>query len=147
MNNETVQKRQDANKKLVLEQLKKTPIVEVVCERCGIGRTTYYDWRNSDPDFKAKSDEAMKYGKDIVNDLSESQLIVLIKEKNFPAIQLWLRQHHPEYSNRVDVRATIEKEDPMTPEQEALIRKVLGISEATPLQEPITEKENDHTQS
>jgi hypothetical protein len=143
MTNETVQKRQEANKKLVLDQLKKTPIVEVVCERCGIGRTTYYDWRNGDPEFKKNSDEAMKYGKDIVNDLSESQLIVLIKEKNFSAIQLWLRQHHPEYSNRLDVRATIEKEDPMTPEQEALIRKVLGIQETTPLQESsLTENQN-----
>jgi Helix-turn-helix of insertion element transposase len=142
MTTEAIQKRQDANKKLVLEQLKKTPIVELVCDRCGIGRTTYYDWRNSDPEFKAQSDEAMKYGKDIINDLSESQLITLIKEKNFPAIQLWLRQHHPEYSNRVDVRATIEKEDPMTPEQEALIRKVLGIKEPVLLQEPLTENQN-----
>jgi len=142
MTNEAIQKRQEANKKLVLEQLKKTPIVELVCDRCGIGRTTYYDWRNNDPEFKTQSDEAMKYGKEIINDLSESQLIVLIKEKNFPAIQLWLRQHHPEYSNRVDVRATIEKEDPMTPEQEALIRKVLGIKDPAPLQEPLTEKDH-----
>jgi hypothetical protein len=133
--NETVLKRQDANKKLVIEQLKKTPIVEVVCDRCGIGRTTYYDWRNSDPEFREESDKAMRYGKDIINDLSESQLISLIKEKNFPAIQLWLRQHHPEYNNRMEVRATIEKEDPMTPEQEALIRKALGIKDTVPLQE------------
>jgi hypothetical protein len=147
MTNENTQKRIDADKKLIIEQLKKTPIIQLVCDRCNVGKSTYYRWRQDDAEFKKNSDEAMKDGVELINDLSESQLITLIKEKNFPAIQLWLRQHHPDYSNRLDVRATIEKEDPMTPEQEALIRKVLGIQETTALQETITENENDYTQS
>ncbi len=147
MTNENTQKRIDTDKKLIIEQLKKTPIIQLVCDRCNVGKSTYYRWRQDDAEFKKNSDEAMKDGVELINDLSESQLITLIKEKNFPAIQLWLRQHHPDYSNRLDVRATIEKEDPMTLEQEALIRKVLGIQETTVLQEPITENENDYTQS
>lgn len=129
MKSETIQKRQDSEKKLVIEHLKKIPIIQLACERSGISRPTYYRWRNEDEIFKKDSDYAMKDGKEMINDLSESQLIALIKDKNFHAIQLWLRQHHPEYGNRLEVKATIEKEDPLTPEQEALIREALGIKE------------------
>jgi hypothetical protein len=129
MKKETIQKRQDAEKKILLEHLKKIPIIQLACERTNISRPTYYRWRNEDEQFKKDSDEAMKDGKDMINDLSESQLIALIKDKNFHAIQLWLRQHHPEYGNKLVVKATIEKEDPLTSEQEALIREALGIKE------------------
>jgi Helix-turn-helix of insertion element transposase len=129
MKNEAIQKRQDAEKKLVVEHLKKIPIIQLACDKSGISRPTYYRWRKDDEDFKKDSDEAMRDGKEMINDLSESQLIALIKDKNFHAIQLWLRQHHPEYGNRLEVKATIEKEDPLTPEQEALIREALGIQE------------------
>jgi glutaredoxin 2 len=125
-------RRNIAEQKVVLEQLRKIPIVQIACERANIGRTTFYRWRKDDPKFKKAAEEAMQDGVDMINDLSESQLIALIKEKNFPAIQLWLRQHHPVYSNRLEVKAKIEAEDPLTPEQEALIKEALGIKDITP---------------
>lgn len=125
-------RRNVAEQKVVLEQLRKIPIVQIACERANIGRTTFYRWRKDDPKFKKAAEEAMQDGVDMINDLSESQLIALIKEKNFPAIQLWLRQHHPVYSNRLEVKAKIETEDPLTPEQEALIKEALGIKDVTP---------------
>ncbi len=127
MKSNSVQRRVETDKKLVIEQLKKTPIIQLVCERCGIGKSTYYRWRQEDTEFKKDSDYAMQDGIEMINDLSESQLIALIKDRNFPAIQLWLRQHHPVYGNKLEVKAKIESEDPLTPEQEALIRKALGI--------------------
>lgn len=129
----SVQRRVETDKKLVLEQLKKTPIIQLVCERCGIGKSTYYRWRQEDAEFKKNSDGAMQDGIDMINDLSESQLIALIKDKNFSAIQLWLRQHHPTYGNKLEVKAKIEAADPLTPEQEKLIRKALGLQEETPI--------------
>ena len=129
----SVQRRVETDKKLVLEQLKKTPVIQLVCERCGIGKSTYYRWRQEDAEFKKNSDIAMQYGIDMINDLSESQLIALIKDKNFSAIQLWLRQHHPTYGNKLEVKAKIEAADPLTPEQEKLIRKALGLQEETPI--------------
>jgi dihydropteroate synthase len=122
-------RRNVAEQKVVLEQLRKIPIVQIACERANIGRTTFYRWRKDDAKFKKAAEEAMQDGVDMINDLSESQLIALIKEKNFPAIQLWLRQHHPAYSNRLEVKAKIESEDPLTPEQEALIKEALGIKD------------------
>ncbi len=128
MISESIQKRQEAERKLVMDQLRKIPIVQLACERSGVSRSTYYRWRRENPEFRKESDEAMKDGEELINDLSESQLIALIKEKSFPAIQLWLRQHHQKYGNKLDVRATIVNEDPLTPEQEALIKEALGIT-------------------
>jgi hypothetical protein len=127
MKKETVAKRQDAEKKVLLEQLQKTPIVQLACERSAVGRTTYYRWRREDEQFRNHSDEAMKSGEEMINDLSESQLISLIKDKNFPAIQLWLKQHHPKYGNKVEVTARIKNDETPTVEQEQLVREVLGL--------------------
>ena len=135
MKNKTIQKRQQAEKKLLLEQLKKTPIVQVVCERTGVSKTTYYRWRQEDESFRKDSDVAMKEGEDLINDLSESQLITLIKEKNFPAIQLWLRQHHPKYRTRVELTTKSIEDEKLTPEEERLVRQALGID---------TDNETDH---
>jgi hypothetical protein len=129
MKKTSTKRRQLIEQKVLLEQLRKVPIVQIACERANVGRTTYYRWCREDVKFKKASEEAMNEGEEMITDLSESQLINLIKEKNFSALQLWLRQHHPKYGNKLEVRAKIESEDPMTPEQEALIREVLGTKE------------------
>ena len=122
-------RRNTAEQKVVLEQLRKIPIVQIACERSNIGRSTYYRWRREDEKFKKATDEAMQDGEDMINDLSESQLITLIKEKNFSAIQLWLRQHHPKYRAKVEVTTRAEEDEQLTPEEERLVRKALGIDQ------------------
>lgn len=127
----SIQERQGDEKQQLLEQLRKTPIVQVACERVKIGRTTYYRWRKEDAEFKKASDDALSEGESFITDLSESQLLALIKEKNFPAIQLWLKTHHPKYGNRLEVVATVRNDDaPLTKAQEKLIEEALGISSA-----------------
>ncbi len=128
MKRQSTVRRNTSEKKVLLEQLRKIPIVQIACERADIGRTTYYRWRREDEKFKKAADEAMLDGEEMINDLSESQLITLIKEKNFSAIQLWLRQHHPKYRTKVELTAKIEDES-LTPEEESLVRKALGIDD------------------
>lgn len=135
MKRKSTVERQEKEQKVILEQLRKIPIVQIACERCSLGRTTYYRWRREDPEFKKASDEAMQDGVDMINDLSESQLITLIKEKNFPAIQLWLRQHHPKYRNKVELTTKNIEDEKLTPEEEKLVRQALGID---------TENESDN---
>ena len=75
-----VRSRIKENKELILSQLKKTPIVQLACEKTGIGRATYYRWRKSDKRFKKNSDCALleiktflpeKYSEcDLINKLS-----------------------------------------------------------------------------
>lgn len=87
------------NKIDVIESLKTTPIVQIACQKSGIGRATYYRWRNEDLEFKQNADKAIKFGNHFINDLAESQLLSAIKDKNMTAIIYWLNNHHPAYSN------------------------------------------------
>lgn len=128
MKRESTLKRNKVEQKVVLEQLRKIPIVQIACERSNIGRSTYYRWRREDAKFKKATDEAMQDGEEMINDLSESQLITLIKEKNFPAIQLWLRQHHPKYRNKVELTTKTAEEEALTPEEEKMVREALGLT-------------------
>lgn len=85
------------NKKtLVLEQLKKIPIIQVACERVGIARATYYRWCKNEK-FEQLADEAMVEGEKFISDMSESQLVALVGEKHWPATRYWLEHHSPNY--------------------------------------------------
>ena len=113
----TILKRQDKNKKLLLEQLKATPIVEVACKRVGIGRATYYRWRQEDENFANQADQALQEGSMLINDLAEGQLISAIKDKNLTAIIFWLKTHHQLYTNKVELTGKIKTEnEALTPE-------------------------------
>jgi len=121
--------KKDKTKKILIGQLKKTPIVQMACERVGIGRASYYRWRKEDGEFKKATDEAILEGEMLITDMSESQLISLIRDRNFSAIQLWLRHHHPKYTNKVEVTGNLNvKEEPLTPEQEKLVEKALKLA-------------------
>lgn len=89
-----------------LKELTKIPIVQVACERCGLSRQTVYRWRRDDPDFERRMDVALAEGEELVHDMCESQLLTLIKERNFPAIRYWLSTRHPKYKK---LQVVIEK--------------------------------------
>jgi len=88
------------NKSQVIDQLKLTPIVQIACQKAGISRATYYRWRDEDESFRNISDHALTDGIGFINDLAESQLISLIKEKVPTSIYYWLNHNHPRYSDR-----------------------------------------------
>ena len=123
---ETIDKRQDEQKTALIEQLRRTPIVQVACEKTGIGRASYYRWRKDDSDFAAACDEAMHEGVELVSDLAESKLINAIKNENHGAISFWLRHRHAAYAEKLQIRAKVETDNSLTPEQEQLIRRALG---------------------
>jgi hypothetical protein len=126
----TITKRQNANKMLLLEQLKRAPIVQVACEKVGISRATYYRWRKKDKVFLEDSDKAILNGNRLVNDLAESQLITAIKNNSLGAIVFWLKHHHPNYTTRVELLGHIDhKVETITPEQEQLINKALKMAQ------------------
>lgn len=119
----------EKQKQLLLEQLKKTPIVQIACEKTNISRATYYRWRKEDDGFAKLADEAVMEGALLVNDMAESQLISAIKDKNMRAITFWLQTHHKGYSSKVELNGKMEIDNkPLTPEQETLLRKALELS-------------------
>lgn len=119
----------EKQKQQLLEQFKKTPIVQIACEKTGIGRATYYRWRKDDEEFSKLADEAIVEGSLLINDMAESQLISAIKDKNLRAITFWLQTHHKGYSSKVELKGKLEVDNtPLTPEQEALIKKALELA-------------------
>jgi len=121
--------KKDRIKGLLLEQLKKIPIVQIACEKTGIARDTFYRWKIEDKEFAKAAVNAIAEGEMYITDLSETQLIGLIKDKNFPAINLWLRVHHQKYTDRVELSGslTILDED-LTPEQATLVKEALRLA-------------------
>ena len=80
-----------------LDELRKIPIVQVACERVGLSRQSVYRWRTEDRDFKLQMDKALDEGEELLNDLCESQLLALVKDKHFQAIKYRLDKRHPKY--------------------------------------------------
>ena len=105
-----------------LDELRKIPIVQVACEKSGVSRNSVYRWRKEDEEFSKAMDIALQEGEDLVNDMSESQLLTLIKEKSWSAISFWLRHRNPKYKDKVEVTTKVSiDDDTLTDEQEAIV--------------------------
>jgi hypothetical protein len=115
-------------KDLFLETLKKVPIVQVSCEKVGLSRNSVYRWRKEDKDFAKEMDKAMLEGEDFINDISEGQLLNMIKEKSWPALAFWLKHRNPKFKDKIEISGEVEHKGKLTPEQEALVRKALGLA-------------------
>jgi len=143
--------KKERTKDLFLEQVRKLPIIQVVCEKVGIARSTLYRWRDEDEQFRKDLEAALAEGEGLINDMSESQLISLIKDRNYPAIAFWLRHRNPKFRERLEINATVQSpQQELTPEQESTVKQALQLAELIP--EPPTEpkqlinpnlKEND----
>lgn len=120
-------------KELLIEQLKKTPIIQVACEKTSVGRATFYRWKNCDIEFSQKAEDALAEGSSLVSDIAESQLMSAIKDKNLTAIIFWLKHHHPAYATKVEVNARLRADnEALTPEQEALVTRALKLASLLP---------------
>lgn len=119
-----LQNRIKQEKKLLLEHLEKTPIVQIACEKSGVGRSTYYRWMQSDKAFAKASREALSKWVAMMNDLAESQLLKAVKDGNMSAIAFWLRSRHTSYSNKLEIVDIPEREE-LTKEQKEIVRRVL----------------------
>jgi hypothetical protein len=122
---ETMRKDKDR----ILEHLKSVPIIEVACKKSNIARATYYRWRNEDNEFLRQSEEALQDGIDMINDMTESQLIGLIKDKKFQAVQFWLRHNHSRFLLKDKEHSLIKpkRSIPLSKEQEKTLKSALVL--------------------
>ena len=129
--------KKDRNKDLILDQVRKIPIIQVACEKVGIARATVYRWKDEDEKFKKNLEVALTEGEALINDMGESQLLSLMKEKNWPAISFWLRHRNPKFRERIEVTANIKSpQDELTPEQQAVVQEALRLASLTVDQRP-----------
>lgn len=152
MSENTIEIRQTKSKEAIIEQVKKTPIIQIACEKCGVSRATYYRWKKDDKEFATTVEQALNDGAELVSDMAESKLVSSIKDGNLTAIMFWLKNRHKNYATKLEMinqgRSIIEK---LSPEQEAIVQKALEFAtftlpEETKLNEPHEETET-HEQS
>lgn len=108
------------------EELKTIPIIQVACEKTGVSRNSVYRWKKEDKSFSKKMDQAMSDGVAFVNDMSESQLLTMIKEKNWSAISFWLRHRNDNYKEKIEVTTKNEDEE-LTLTQKKIIKNALSL--------------------
>lgn len=118
--------KKDRVKDKLLEELRKIPVVQVACEKCGVSRNSFYKWKRQSKKFSVEVNKALEDGEAFVNDMSESQLLQLIKEKSFSAIRFWLNSRHPKFKKKVEIEHNI-REEKLTPEQEEIVRRALSV--------------------
>lgn len=133
---------QKSQKELIITQLKKTPIIQLVCEKVGVSRATFYRWKKADDEFALKAENALMNGKLLVNDMAESQLISAIKDKNLTAIIFWLKNHHKDYRNQLDISGEITAKGKLSEEQQETIIKALSMA-LLPTNNNLTQNNND----
>ncbi len=123
------------DKAALIEQLRKTPVIQIACEKAGVSRMTFYRWRKDDSAFAEAADEALAEGKSLVNDLAESQLLSALKSGDPWSIQYWLRHHHAEYSNKLEITAKTGSET-LSPEQQEQLNRALALAGVLPQTPP-----------
>jgi len=123
---ETLAVKTKEQKQAFLEQLPKYPIVQVACEKSGVGRSTYYAWRKDDKEFAKEADEAIASGTFFINDMAESKLIQNIQNGNNTAIIFWLKNHHDSYNERI-IHEHVVAEEEITEEKKAMVKALINI--------------------
>ncbi|OGJ55465.1 hypothetical protein A3D88_04370 [Candidatus Peribacteria bacterium RIFCSPHIGHO2_02_FULL_52_16] len=130
----TTAERTKRDKAALVEQLRKTPVIQIACEKTGVSRMTYYRWREDD-EFATAADNALADGKSLVNDLAESQLLSALREGEAWSVQYWLRHHHLDYSNKLEITAKAAS-DKLTPEQQEQLDRALALAGVLPVITP-----------
>lgn len=97
---ETIEKRQEAQKEKFVETLKRQPVIEPAAAITGVHRSTYYRWVKEDSQFRNECREAQEKGVEFVNDMMESLLIKKAKEGNMTSIIFWLKNNSAKYGDK-----------------------------------------------
>ncbi len=125
----TIKIRQKKLKKAFLEQLKRTPTIELACEKAGVARTNVYRWMKQSKKFSREVDLALTEGRIFISDIAESQIFSLIKDKKFDAIRFWLQSNNPRYGNKLEIKGHLtHASEPLTADQAKLLRKALELA-------------------
>lgn len=128
-----IEARQIKKREMILDRLRRNPIVQVACQKIGIGRATFYRWKQEDPEFASTAEAAIREGEALINDMAESQLLSAIRDKNMTAIIFWLKHHHQAYTTRVEITSgTKPAEEILSPQQETVLAKALQLAALIP---------------
>lgn len=120
-------KRTKKLEELLLEQLRKSPIIETVCQKVGISVMTLHRWKKQSPKFSEAIEAALFDGRLRINDVAESQIISLIAQGKFEPSKYWLTHNNARYSAKLEITDK-RPNRPLSAEQKSIIRKALRLS-------------------
>ena len=114
-------------KKEIVEELKKTPIIQYACQKYNVPRSTFYRWTKSSKEFEKEVKAALVDGCDLINDLAISQLISKIKNGDNTMTIFWLKCKHPDFLDvkRINHVITEKRENTITEGREAEIAQAI----------------------
>lgn len=124
-----IDERISKQKEELIELFRKSPIVQMACEKLGVGRTTYYRWRKEDAIFAGKADDALNIGRHLINDLAESKLIKKIQQdEDFNSIKYWLSHNHKRYETKLTITPSVMESNELPRELVAEIDRLFEIN-------------------
>jgi hypothetical protein len=122
-------KENDKTKELILEQLRRTPIIEITCQKIGISRMTLLRWKKDSKKFSSQVEDALIEGRLNMNDIAENQILALISQGKFEPSKFWLTHNDPRYANKLNITGTLKHKDtPLSVEQKAVIKQALKLT-------------------
>jgi len=115
-------------KKILVEELEKNPVIGFASKRAGVARATYYRWLKKSNKFAEAAEKALEKGVSLINDLAQAQLILMIKDGNLTAIKFWLVHRHPAFSEKLQLMKYPELDDrELTPDERVLLKKAIEL--------------------
>lgn len=83
--------------------------VLVACQRTGLSRSSMYDWKAEDPEFKEAWEKAVEKGKEILAEELENALrVAAVTNKNVTAIIFGLKNLRPDkWKDRTESDTTV----------------------------------------
>lgn len=95
---EQEQERTTAAKKIFLQFWEKSRgIIKITCEKAGVGRSTFYEWKEEDPEFAKALEDVTKNRNDEIEDLLIGKCVA---EHSGADIRFYLERRHPAYKPR-----------------------------------------------
>lgn len=93
------QERTRINKELFLEYFAKMRgIVSATCEKTGINRTSFYEWKNEDKEFREALERITANRNDEVEDVLMEKIH---REKDGHCTTFYLKSRHPNYKTKI----------------------------------------------
>jgi hypothetical protein len=81
----------------LIEEIERTPVIQVACDKVGVSRNTFYRWMKEDQSFLERVSEAKSLGEGLVNDVAISNVLEGIKNKDSMYTKYWLNRKHPDF--------------------------------------------------
>lgn len=133
----------------LLTELERTGIPLTACSKVGVGRSTYYRWRQENITFKLMTDEAIRIGRENITDLAESKLVKNISDGNQRAIEFQLRHNDSRYRyfNQLEFAKMLENqpEEPETSRLQTFIEVIFDAMKFSIVEESSSKSNDEYT--